>query len=55
MQFPQRALLRCQIRFDGVGDTGLGRIGRRDAHRHNQARVQIAQHMAFIPIDEQTQ
>src|SRR4029453_2427224 len=27
MQFSQRALLRCHIRFDGVGDTGLGRIG----------------------------
>jgi len=33
--------------FNGVGDTGLRRVGRRDPHGHNQARVQIVQHMAL--------
>jgi hypothetical protein len=54
MPCPQRALLRCQVHCDRVGDAGLGRVRRRDAHRHNQARVQIAQHMAFGAIHEQT-
>ena len=38
MQFPQRALLRSQVRFDCIRYTGFRRVGRRDAHRHDQAR-----------------
>src|SRR5215475_13715734 len=53
-QFPPRALWHRQVRFNRVGDTGLGRSGGRDAHRHNQTRVQIAQPMAFVTIYEQT-
>jgi hypothetical protein len=48
------ALLRRHIHFDGVGNSGLGRLGRCDSHRHPQARIQSEQPTAFGIIHEQT-
>ena len=54
VQFLQRALLRRQVDGDRVCHAGLRHVGWGDADRNNQPTIQVAQHVALVPIDQQT-
>src|SRR5262245_54181385 len=49
-QFLPRALLGCQVGFYRISHLRLRHVGRRDAHRNDQTRVQVTQPMAFVAI-----
>src|SRR5215813_12052895 len=52
--FGQRALLGGQVGFARLRHTGLRHLGWSHSYSNNQPTVQIAQHMAFVAINEQT-
>ena len=43
---------RVQVGGDVLGDAGLRRVGRGDAHGGDQPGVQVAQHVPLVPVEQ---
>src|SRR6266851_9560616 len=50
VQFLERNFLPIQIRANGWGHTGFGDIGWGEAHRSDEASIQIMKHMPLVSI-----
>jgi hypothetical protein len=52
MQFRSTNIWQAEIFAHGIRHTGLWDIGWRESHRTNEARIQIMEHMALVPIHQ---